>query len=340
MLSIRPFRNTDPPKLAEIWRQYFSKEAQRVVPVTETILQRNVLGLPFFDRQGLFIALEDDYPVGFAHASFGPNRNKSNVNLETGVVNLIMVVPKYPQKVELSRLLLEHCENYLKTKGAKVIFGGSTRSSVSFYTGLYGGCEPIGIYENEEPTLEVYESSGYDILYNTIRFEYDLRNYRTPFTPKSVAWKRKSTISYSRELPADNWFRSCTTIQFEWFEATAVLKPHGERLGEIQIRIAQPLDVLGLNIQIPPTAALHNLQIDDSVLHQGLGTFFLGETLRRLAVELNPSRVETIVMQEEETFVKFLRKFGWKESGHGKVFIKILQDRRTEDRETPSTKVG
>ena len=333
MLSIRSFRNTDPPKLLEIWQQYFLQEAQHVVPVSTSVLQQNVFGLPFFDRQGLFLALEDGCPVGFAHASFGPNRDKSDVNPETGVVNLIMVVPQYPQKMELGRQLLEHCEEYLKAKGAKVIFGGSTRSSASFYTGLYGGCEPVGIYENEEALVSVYESSGYDTLYNTIRFEYDLRNYRTPFTPKSVVWKRKTTINYSDELPTDNWFQSCTTIHFDWFEATAVLKPQGQKLGEVQMRIAQPLEVLGLNIQIPPTAALQNMRIDESASHQGLGTYLLGEALRRLAAELHPSRIETIVMQEEETFVKFLRKFGWKESGHGRVFIKILQDRRTGDRE-------
>jgi len=31
MLTIRSFRNSDPPKLVEIWRQFFLKESQKVV---------------------------------------------------------------------------------------------------------------------------------------------------------------------------------------------------------------------------------------------------------------------------------------------------------------------
>lgn len=334
MLSIRPFRNADPPKLVEIWRQYFSKESRKVVPLSTPILLEHVLSIPFFDREGLFLALDEGVPVGFAHASFGPNRDRSDINAETGVVNLIMIVPVYPRPDELSRFLLEHCEQYLKSRGAKVIFGGPTRSSASFYTGLYGGSDPIGVYESDEVLLETYAAAGYDVLYNTLRFSCDLRNFQTPFTPKSVAWRRKLAIRFSDQPPTENWFQSCTTVHFNWFESSASLGPQGESLADIQIRIAQPLDVLGLNVQIPPIAALKNIRVVSDKLHQGIGTFLLGETIRRLAAEYHPSRIETIVMQEEETFVKFLRKLGWKEGEKCKTFLKILQERRTKKRQS------
>ena len=329
MLSIRSFRNSDPPKLVEIWRQFFSKEPQKVASIPLPVLVESVLNMPFFESQGLFLAFDNGFPVGFAHASFGPNGNKSDLNPETGVIHLIMTVPTYPDPVELSRRLLEQCEEYLKNKGAKVIFGGPSRSSVSFYTGLYGGSEPIGVYENDHASIAAYESFGYQVQYNTLRFTKDLRSYQIPFTPKSVAWNRKLTITYSDKPPIENWYQACTAIRSNWFNATATLG--SQKLAEVHIRITQT-DRSGSDVQIPPTAALVHVRVADGFLHQGIGTFLLGGAIRRLTLEFHPSRIETIVMQEEEHFVKIFHKLGWKEGDKGKVFLKILQERRDSER--------
>ena len=333
MLSIRSFRNSDPPTLVEIWRQFYSKEPQKVAPIPLSVLVDNVLNMPFFESDGLFLAFDNDLPVGFAHASFGPNGDQSDLNPETGVVHLIMTVPSYPDPVELCRRLLEQCEEYLKNKGAKVIFGGPPRSSVSFYTGLYGGSEPIGVYESDA-SITAYQDFGYSVQYNTLRFTRDLRNFQIPFTPKSVVWNRKLTINYSDKPPIENWFQACTAIRSNWFNATATLGPQGQKLAEAHIRITQA-DRSGCDVLIPPTAALVHIRVADDFLRQGIGTFLLGGAIRRLTLEFHPSRIETIVMQEEDHFVKFFRKLDWKEGDQGKVFLKILQERRQSERTSP-----
>ncbi|MCL2305742.1 MAG: GNAT family N-acetyltransferase [Planctomycetaceae bacterium] len=332
MLSIRPFRNSDPPKLLEVWQQFFSKESQKAVPISSPVLSENVLGMPFFDNHGLFLAFDNDLPVGFAHASFGPNQSKSDLDPETGVIHLVMTVPAYPDQMELNRRLLEHCEKYLKNNGAKVIFGGSARSSVSFYTGLYGGCEPIGVYESDKPLIAAYQEFGYQTLYNTLRFTNDLRHFQVPFTPKSVVWRKKLIVNYYDTPPTENWFQACTTIRSNWFNATATLGPHGEKRAEVHIRTTQQLDLPSVDGRIPSTAALVHLQVADGFLRQGIGTFLLGEVIRRLTIECHPSRIETIVMKEEEHLVQFFHKLGWQEGEQGRVFLKILQDRRKTER--------
>jgi len=332
MLSIRSFRNSDPPKLVEIWRQFFLKEPKKAIPISLPVLLENVLSLPFFDGHGLFLAFDAGFPVGFAHASFGPDRNNNDLNPETGVIHLVMTVPTYPDQMELNRRLLEQCEEYLKNKGAKVIFGGPSRSTVSFYTGIYGGSEPIGVYESDEALIDAYQSLEYQVQYNTVRFIFDLRNFQVPFTPKSVVWRRKLIVHYSDTPPTDNWFQACTSIRSNWFNAVATLGPHGEKRAQSRIRIAQPLEMPGLNIQIPPMAALVHLQVADDHLRQGIGTFLLGEAIRRLAAESHSSRIETIVMKEDAPYVQFFTKLGWKEGDQGKVFIKILQERRSSQR--------
>jgi len=332
MLSIRPFRNSDPPKLLEIWRQFFLKEPQKAVPISLPVLEDDVLNMPYFDNRGLFLAFDNGFLVGFAHTFFGPNRNKSNLNPETGVIHLVITVPTYPDPVELNRRLVEHCEEYLKNKGAKVIFGGPPRTCVAFYSGLYGGSEPIGIYESDEALIAAYQNLGYQVLYNTLQLTNDLRNFQIPFTPKSVPWRRKLTVHYFNDPPMENWFQACMTSHSKWFNAKAVIGTREEKLAKAYIRITPSLDLPGLNVKIPPTAALVHIGVDDHFLRQGIGTFLLGETIRRLTAEFHPSRIETLVMQEEDHLVQFFRKLGWKEGAKGKVFLKILQERRMSKR--------
>lgn len=333
MLSIRTFRNTDPPDMAEIWRQYFSSESKKVVPISVDILSSNILGLPFFDPEGLFIAFDNDAPVGFAHASFGPNRNRDDLDRETGVINLIMVVPSYPHREELCQTFVDLCENYLKSNGAKVIFGGSTRASASFYTGFYGGSEPLGIYDDDF-LVSVYESSGYQVQSRTKRLRCDLRNYKTVFTPKSVGWGRKQVrIDYSEKAPiAQNWFQACSMAHFNWFTTSAYIPTRDTPVAELFIRVYQPWSSLNLDVKVPPKASLFGYNVDLDLRRQGLGTYVFGEAIRYLAGAIGPTMIETVAMEAEVPFIHFLTRFGWHEFGQGVIFIKILQERRRGNR--------
>lgn len=329
MLLLRTFRNSDPPLLTEIWRQYFSCASRRVVPISVNILNNNILGLPFFDPKGLCIAFEDGVPVGFAHASFGPNRNRDDIDRETGVINLIMIVPSYPNREELCQMFIERSEKYLKRNGAKIIFGGSTRASASFYTGFYGGSEPLGIY-GDDLLVSAYESAGYHIQNKTKRFQYDLRNYKTAFTPKSARWVRKGIkIEYSDRAPiSHNWFQSCATAHFNWFVATAYQPPQKNPVAELFIRIFQPLDNLNLEVMVPPMASLFDYHVAPEFRREGLGTYVLGEALRYLCGMSGSAMIETVALDQELPYINFLTRFGWQEFDHGVIFIKILQERR------------
>jgi hypothetical protein len=72
VFQIRPFRNSDPPHLATIWR---SQPPQRGLaqPINASLLELCVFSKQFFDPEGLLVATRDEVPVGFAHAAFGPN---------------------------------------------------------------------------------------------------------------------------------------------------------------------------------------------------------------------------------------------------------------------------
>ncbi len=94
MIRFRPFTNADPPALAEIWR---SRALERGLqqPISAMLLAEVVFGKTYFDNQGLILALDDDQPVGFVHAGFGPNESGSWLSHEQGIISMIMVRKAY-----------------------------------------------------------------------------------------------------------------------------------------------------------------------------------------------------------------------------------------------------
>ena len=154
MIRYRAFRNNDPPALVDIWR---SQSAARhlVQPMTLELLSQLVLAKPYFDREGLIVALEDDKPVGFVHAGFGPSDDRREPSYEVGVVCMLMVHP-HDEEVAIRDDLLSRAEQYLADRGARTILGGAGGSYRPFYLGLYGGSDMPGVLDEDRPTRQAY----------------------------------------------------------------------------------------------------------------------------------------------------------------------------------------
>ena len=67
-----------------------------------------MFGKIHFDCAGLILAFDDDLPVGFAHASFGPNQRRDWISTEQGVICILVVRPDCTEK-EVAAGLLERC---------------------------------------------------------------------------------------------------------------------------------------------------------------------------------------------------------------------------------------
>ena len=63
MIHYRSFRNSDPPALAEIWRAQ-PPAAALIQPATPALLDELVFSKPYFRREGLILAFEEQTPVG------------------------------------------------------------------------------------------------------------------------------------------------------------------------------------------------------------------------------------------------------------------------------------
>ena len=153
LLSARPcissgtFRNSDPPRLAEIWRD---QPPQRglIQPVSPALLEQFVFSKPYFDPAGLILATDGEQAVGFVHAGFGPNETQTEIDTEIGTTYQLML-RSGARHDALADELLSRAEAYLRDRGAKVIYAGGIRPLNGFYLGLYGGSELPGVLASD-----------------------------------------------------------------------------------------------------------------------------------------------------------------------------------------------
>lgn len=113
----RSFRNSDPPLLADIWSSR-ARERGLTQPMSAELFEELVLAKPYFDNEGLILALEGNRAVGFVHAAFGPNEDQCGLSNLLGVTSMLMVRSDC-RRLGIGRTLLERSEQYLRSRGCR-----------------------------------------------------------------------------------------------------------------------------------------------------------------------------------------------------------------------------
>ena len=135
-------------------------------PVSPDLLEQLIFAKLYFDYAGLILAFQDDLPVGFAHAAFGPNEQQNAISFDLGVTSIVVVRPDCAE-AEVAAGLLEQCEQYLRGRGAKVLYGGGIQPLNPFYLGLYGGSELPGVLDSDLVARHLFQSHGYQEIERT-----------------------------------------------------------------------------------------------------------------------------------------------------------------------------
>ncbi len=201
MYTFRPFRNSDPPRLAEIWREQ-PPQRGRMQPATAGILEQLVFSKPYFDPAGLIVALHDNVPVGFAHAGFGANDEQNAIATDIGTTYQLMVRTDHRDDA-LAGELLAHSEAYLRERGAKVIYAGGIRPLNAFYLGLYGGSELTGVLVGDTVFQIACRQAGYREIDRVIVLELDLACFRAPITRNQRQLRREMVCQEIPSPPPD-----------------------------------------------------------------------------------------------------------------------------------------
>ncbi len=315
MIRYRTFQNQDPPLVSEIWRAQPPQRA-RMQPLSTELFEQLVLSKLCFDPQGLILALEDNQPLGFAHAGFGPNDAGDDLSYEMGVTDLVLVAPG-PRSTDVAGELLERSEAYLRGKGAKLLYGGEIFPLNPFYLGLLGGSEQPGVLSSDLEAVELFRSHDYEEIDRTLILQRELAGFRPVVDRQRMQNRRKYQVNSSLSSAPKNWWDACTSASFERERYELAPRGGGEPVGSLLCWDIEPLaSSWGVK-----AAGLIDVEIHPEFRRQGLAAFSVGETLRQLQ-EQSVSLVEVQVMQNNIAAINLYKKLGFEEIDQGLVLRK------------------
>jgi ribosomal protein S18 acetylase RimI-like enzyme len=315
MIEYRCFRNDDPPRLADIWRTA-DVGPSGFQPMTAAWLETCVFSKPYFDREGLIVAVDGDRPLGFAHAAFGPNADHTALDTAKGTTMLVVVVP-HDRQAAIGDGLLERCEAYLRLRGAQAIMGGGTPDLGGFYLGLYGGADLPGILDSSPCMQQVFRRAGYVEHERIAIMRRPLAGFRPPVSRHQLAIRRSTTLRVIDEPARRSWWEAATTTgialrRYEIRDEAEVL------LGSGSFWDMQPLATAwGV-----PSAGLMRVTTDSVRRRQGLANYLIAEALHDLAQE-GVALAEAHVSEANEAAIKLFFKLGFEATGHGTVFRRV-----------------
>lgn len=312
-IKYRTFLNTDPPGLVEIWNEAFigrgAAQLRNASP-----LERYAFCRPYFDPEGLFLAVEDDLRIGFAHAGFGPNNNETKLSYQAGVTAIVGVRPDYRHR-GIGSELLGRCEEYLRQKGARAIYAGSMKPLNPFYFGLYGGSDLPGFLASDEAAGPFLEYHGYRPHDTCLVFQRRLDEALNIADGRFAGLRRKYNTRVVPRVGVGTWWQECAYGSLDTLEF---------RLEEVSsnklVARAEAWEMEGFSWRWGvPSAGIMSILVREEMRKQGLAKFLVVQILKHLQ-EQYFGVVEVQSMERNQPGVKLFRSLGFEQVDFGRMY--------------------
>ena len=304
MIRYRSFRNDDPPKVFQLFLDAgFGRGAARPESVYE--FDAVTFSHPYFDPHGLIVAEEDSRLIGFVHAGFGFQDDRSGIDQSKGVICLVVVAPSH-RRQGVGRELMRRAEAYLVESGAATIQVGQSRGFDPFYFGIHGGARPSGVLSSDSDAAPFLQALGYEASSSTVVMQRDVAAGRTPINFRLMNLRRQTEISISDQPPSPSWW---------WFVHFGNIDSmHFRLLHKTTSEIIASMTVVGLDQYVSVwnerTIGLVDVSVDDAYRGQGYGQTLLNESLRKLRNNL-VSRAEIHIPRVNEVAMKAVTAAGF-----------------------------
>lgn len=315
MIEYRPFHNTDPPHLADLWN-FGRLGPGAALEFPNDALDMLVLAEPYFDRKGLIVAHDAKEVVGFVHAGFGANAERTGICTDAGVICSVLVRMDYRRR-GIARHLMALAEDYLRSRGAKEIFAGESGTRNPFYLGLYGGAESAGFLETDINAAPFFTALGYVPAERHLLFQRDISVKKDPFDPRMLTVKRAMKFGVMDRPTDATW----------WW-----LTRHG-RFGSLTFALIPnaggppPAEVTFWEMELHAmtrgerTAGITGLSVAPNERRKGYAKALLTEVIRRLRDEM-VTRVEVVINQENQSTIDLVKSLNFTQFDTGVVYKK------------------
>lgn len=315
MVVYRTFRNTDPPVIVSLWRSRAGQPGL-LQSVSADLFEQFIFGKLYFDYEGLVLAFEDGQPLGFAHAGFGPDQAESRLATECGVTCAV-ILNGAQERPEVADELLARCEQYLASRGAKVVYGGGVAPINPFYVGLYGGSELPGVLQSDTVATELFRRHAYREIDEVLIFHRNLDDFNPPVERQQVQLRRQMTMQSTIDWPTQTWWQACTIGDFDLIRCEVTPRGGGPVLAHAIFRNMEPPGGAGFVRAV----GLLDLTVHQAYRHKGLATFLLTEAFHnfhRQAITI----VQSQATSSNAAALGLYKKLGFQQFDRGSVFRK------------------
>jgi GNAT superfamily N-acetyltransferase len=274
----RPFRNSDPPALTRLWNLAVPRIAT-AHPLRVHELDAHAWGKPTFEADGLIVAERGGRIVGFVHAGLGPDLPASSarpleVSREIGTTAMLIVEPGLDGE-DPAQGLLASAEDYLRARGAKVLYAGGLFPLNPFYWGIYGGSEGSGILSGHQAfhraVARSYAPAGTIVL-----LEADL-GAPEPRDPRTPLIRRQTQVEFLEDALPPNWWQNLAIGDFPLTDVRLLAKSDGSVVARAS---TWEMRWFGRE-EGRARAGLLDVRVPPEHRRKGYARFLVGEILRR-----------------------------------------------------------
>jgi len=316
MVEYRRFRNTDPPQIRRLWQECGLGRGA-AVPCDADSFETVVFSQPYFDPNGLIVAVDSGVVVGYIHAGFCARANESGLDRSKGVICAAMVQPSH-RRQGIGRELVRRAEAYLRERGAQAIFAGPAHPRDPFYFGIYGGSQPAGFLESDPLAQPFFTSLGYAPVERHIVYQRSLEDKSDPIGIRLMALRRTTQLVAPDHPSVNSWWWQTRTGRLDSVELMLSPKSSDACLAR--------LTVVGLDFYLPRwnrrSIGLMDLRVDESQRRKGYAQALLVEVCRRVRSEMI-QLVEAHVEEGDTVSAKLLESAGFHRVDAGVVYRKV-----------------
>jgi ribosomal protein S18 acetylase RimI-like enzyme len=304
LIEYRTFQNDDPPKILDVWN---SCRGSRGIgwPRGCDSLEQLLFSKPYFDRQGFFIAQENDRVIGFSHAGFSASDDKGSLDRSLGAVYMVQVRPEN-RRQGIARQLVLLGQSYLAKGGAQLQYLGGMFPLNAFYLGLYGGSELPGLLASDGAAQAFARSLGYQPCDECMVYQRKVGELPRVTDSRVVLLKRLVEVQAEPWPTPANWWDACVLGNMPSLRYEMIDKESQQPIGKAWV---WEMESFGLAWKMP-TVGIIDFWIEPAFRRKGYARLLLLTMLKHLRdqqIEL----VELQTMERNEAARKLYESVGF-----------------------------